>query len=65
MRIVVDPDRCEGNAACTALLPEIFEVTDPDGPAAVLQGRPPESLRAEVERAAHACPRAAIAVLDD
>ncbi|MCH9722458.1 MAG: ferredoxin, partial [Actinomycetia bacterium] len=28
MRVVVDPDRCEGNAICVGIAPEMFELDD-------------------------------------
>ena len=28
MRVVVDPDRCEGNAICVGIAPELFQLDD-------------------------------------
>ena len=63
MRIVVDFDLCESNALCMAAAPEVFEVRDDDF-LYVLQEEPPEELRAKVEAAVRACPKAAITIVD-
>lgn len=64
MRVEVDLDLCEGNRRCEAAAPEVFRVGD-DDVAHVLIERPPESLRAKVERAARLCPRQAIRLFDE
>ncbi len=63
MRVVVDFDRCESNAVCMGVAPEVFEVRDDDF-LYVLQEEPPESLRAKVEEAVRLCPKQAISVVD-
>jgi ferredoxin len=63
VRVVVDFDICESNALCMAAAPEVFEVRD-DDLLYVLDEEPPEALRAKVEAAARACPKAAITVVD-
>ena len=45
MKIVVDFDRCESNAVCMGIAPEIFEVRD-DNFLYILDENPPESKRA-------------------
>ncbi len=64
MRVVVDPDLCEGNARCVAAAPEVFELGD-DDQARVLIEEPGEELREKVERAARVCPRGAIRIIED
>ncbi len=64
MRVIVDYDRCEGNARCEAAAPEVFEVGDDDR-AHVLVEQPGEDLRAKVERAVRLCPRQAIRIEED
>ena len=59
MRVVVDFDVCESNALCMAAAPEVFEVRDDDY-LYILDENPPDALRAKVEEAVAACPRAAI-----
>jgi ferredoxin len=61
MRISVSFDRCERNALCMALAPQVLEVRDADF-LYVLDETPPEELRAAVEEAVRSCPMAAISV---
>ncbi|MQA96527.1 MAG: ferredoxin [Streptosporangiales bacterium] len=61
MRVNVDFDRCESNAVCMGIVPEVFEVRDDDF-LYVLQEEPPEELRAKVEEAERMCPKAAIKI---
>src|SRR5690625_4638279 len=61
MRVNVDFDRCESNAVCMGVVPEVFEVREDDF-LYVLQEEPPEDLRAEVEEAARMCPKQAITI---
>ncbi len=61
MRVVVDFDRCESNAVCMGIAPEVFEVRDDDF-LYVLQEEPPEELRAKVEEAVRLCPKQAISL---
>jgi len=61
MRIVIDDDLCEGNAECMKIAPAVFAVGDDDR-ARLLVDRPPEALRALVERAVRRCPRQAIRI---
>lgn len=61
MKIVIDYDRCEGNAVCMKVCPEVFEVRDDDR-AHLLTDNPGEDLRAKVEAAVRRCPRQALAI---
>ena len=63
MRVVVDFDRCESNALCMGLAPEIFELGQ-DDQLSVLQEQPAEELREKVLLAVRNCPKAAISLLD-
>lgn len=62
-RVVVDLERCESNALCMAICPEVFQLGD-DDTLAVLHERPAESLRAMVEGAVAQCPRHAIEIVE-
>ena len=62
-RVVVDFDKCESNALCMAAAPEVFEVREDDF-LYVLQGEPPDELRAKVEEAVRVCPKQAITIAD-
>jgi len=64
MKIVVDFDLCESNAVCMGIAPDIFEVRD-DNFLYILDEKPPESRRAEVEEAVDMCPKAAISIQED
>lgn len=62
MKVEVDFDKCESNAVCMGIAPEVFEVRD-DGFLYVLQEEPPESLRGKCEDAADSCPTQAITIV--
>ena len=64
MRVVVDFDRCESNAICMGIAPEVFEVRSDDF-LYVLQEQPPEALRPKIEEAVRLCPKQAISIADD
>lgn len=64
MRVVVDFDRCQSNAVCQGIAPEIFEVRD-DGFLYILNENPDESYRAQVEDAVRSCPTQAISLEED
>jgi ferredoxin len=64
MKVVVDFDRCESNAVCMGIAPEVFEVRDDDF-LYVLQEHPPEELRPKIEEAVRLCPKQAISIEDD
>ncbi|BBY81763.1 ferredoxin [Mycolicibacterium pulveris] len=59
MRVEVDRDRCEGNAVCVGLAPELFELDDDDY--AVVKADPIPADKEELaQRAIEECPRAAL-----
>ena len=61
MKVVIDPDLCEGNMECQKIAPEVFVVGDDDR-ARLVVDPPPDALRAQVEAAVRRCPRQAIAI---
>jgi ferredoxin len=61
MKVVVDYDKCDSNALCMGIAPEVFEVRD-DNFLYLLQEEPPEGLRAKVEEAVQTCPTGAISL---
>ncbi len=63
MKIIIDNDRCEGNAVCMKVCPEVFEVGDDDRAHLRVQN-PGEDLRAKIEAAVRRCPRQALAIAD-
>lgn len=64
MKVMVDQARCIKNAICTGIAPEVFEIGD-DGELLVLQERPSEDLRDQVEEAVRSCPMGAIEIEED
>jgi ferredoxin len=63
MKVVVDFDRCESNAVCMGIAPEIFEVRDDDF-LYILQENPGEELRAKLEESVRLCPKQAISIAE-
>lgn len=64
MKVQVDFDRCESNAMCEALAPEVFEIDDDD----YLQLHTEHvegDLVEPVRRAVAACPKQAISLVED
>ncbi len=61
MRVVVDYDKCQSNALCMGVAPEVFEVRD-DGFLYILDETPPDELRGKVEEAVRVCPTQAISL---
>ncbi len=59
IQVRVDAERCEGNAVCLALAPEVFELDD-SGLAYVLPGEPATERQDDVRRAVDGCPREAL-----
>ena len=62
-KIDVDFDKCESNAVCMAIAPDIFEVRDDDF-LYVLNETPDESERPRVQDAVDRCPKQAISIVE-
>lgn len=63
MKIVVDYDKCDSNAVCVGILPEVFEVRD-DNYLYILNESPPDDSRAKLEECVRSCPTGAISLED-
>jgi ferredoxin len=63
MRVVVDRDRCEGNAVCVRVAPEVFRLDDDDYATVTVDPVPGEQ-EALAEQAIAECPRAALSRTD-
>jgi ferredoxin len=63
-KIVVDYNRCESNARCMQVAPDIFEVRD-DDKLYLLNERPPESARERVMKAIRVCPKQALSLVEE
>ncbi|AYM40949.1 MULTISPECIES: ferredoxin [Mycobacteroides] len=59
MRVVVDRERCEGNAFCVNIAPDVFHVDEDEYAVAIIGPVPAEQVTL-VEQSIEACPRAAI-----
>ncbi|MDP7736472.1 ferredoxin [Mycobacterium paragordonae] len=59
MRVVVNRDRCEGNAFCVNIAPQVFALDD-DEYAVVMTDPVPVDQETLVKQAIEACPRAAL-----
>lgn len=59
MRIEVDLDRCEGNAVCLGIAPDLFDLDDDDYAVVKLDPVPAE-MADLAEQAVAECPRAAL-----
>lgn len=64
LKILVDRDRCEGNAVCVRVAGDVFRVDDDDR-LHVLVERPTGEARERVEVAVRRCPRHALSLVDD
>jgi ferredoxin len=62
MRIEVDWDLCEANAACMRAAPEVFRVDEDDHLHLLIHEVSPE-LRTKVEKAVRDCPRRALSLV--
>jgi len=59
MRVEVDRDRCEGNAVCLGIAPDIFDLDEEDY--AVVKADPvPDGQEDIAEQSIAECPRAAL-----
>lgn len=63
VRVVVDFEKCESNAVCMSLVPQVFEVRD-DNFLYVLNEHPPDELHPQLEMAVRSCPTGAISLED-
>lgn len=61
MRVVIDEQLCKGHGVCMGEAPEVFQVSR-KGALTLLQPRPGEALRAEVEAAVKYCPTGALSI---
>lgn len=59
MRVRVDRDRCEGNAFCVKIAPEVFQL-DADEYAVVIADPVPVEQEILADQAIADCPRAAL-----
>ncbi|MGB3484128.1 MAG: ferredoxin [Mycobacterium sp.] len=59
MRVEVDRDRCEGNAVCVGIAPDLFDLDDDDYAVVKVDNIPPDQEHL-AEQSVVECPRAAL-----
>jgi ferredoxin len=59
MRVEVDHDRCEGNAVCVGIAPNLFDLDDDDYAVMKVDVIPADQVEL-AEQAVAECPRAAL-----
>jgi ferredoxin len=64
MKLVLDLADCVAHGECVLAAPELFELSDGDDVAQLLESEPGEELRAQAEAAVRACPAQAIRLED-
>jgi ferredoxin len=62
MKVIVDELRCDAHGVCVNASPEVFALDDTDDVVRVLVDELDESFRDQVNKAALACPKAAITI---
>jgi sterol 14-demethylase len=65
VRVHVDADLCQGHGVCVGEAPEVFRIDPQTGRVELLLERPPEALRARVDKAVRYCPTRALSLHDD
>ena len=63
MKVIIDELRCDAHGDCVTACPEVFALGDDDDVVTLLQEEPDKSLRKSLDRAASACPKAAIEIV--
>lgn len=63
MRVVVDRDRCEGNAICVGIAPELFALDDDEYAVVTIDPIPADQEELALQAIAD-CPRAALSRRD-
>ena len=64
MRILLDTDLCQGHGVCESEAPEVFELGK-SPPVRLLDDRPGEARRTEVEAAVRYCPTSALRIIEE
>jgi ferredoxin len=59
MRVEVDRDRCEGNAVCVGIAPDLFDLDDEDYAVMKVDDIPADQEQL-AEQSVNECPRAAL-----
>ncbi len=62
MKVIVDPNRCEGQAVCVGLVPAVFELNDDDEVVRIVVDEVPAEHERLVRKAVQKCPMAALRI---
>jgi ferredoxin len=62
VRVVADLDLCQGHQMCQGEAPDVFGFDEDADRVTVLQERPDESLRPQVQSAVRYCPAMALSI---
>ena len=62
MKVIVDPDKCQGHARCHAICPELFELDAIDQKSRVKLAIVPPELESHIIRAVNECPESALSL---
>jgi ferredoxin len=65
MRALADLDLCQGHQMCQSEAPDVFGFDEDADRVVVLQERPDESMRSQVEAAVKYCPAMALTIEED
>jgi ferredoxin len=65
MRVVADLDLCQAHQMCQGEAPAVFGFDQEIDKVAVLEERPDESLRPQVQAAVRYCPAMALSIEED
>lgn len=61
MKVLVNFDKCDSNAVCMGIAPQVFEVRA-DNFLYIIDEQPPAELRSKIEEAVSRCPTGAITI---
>lgn len=62
MRVIANPDQCQGHARCEDLCPEVFATDATEGKVVLVMTEIPAALEAKVRLAVRNCPEGALRV---
>jgi ferredoxin len=62
MRVIADLDLCQGHQMCQSEAPEVFGFDDETDQVVLLQERPADGLRPQVQAAVRYCPAMALSI---
>jgi ferredoxin len=65
LKVIVDPEVCQGHTLCNMVAPDVFHLRDEDGHASVALSEIPAGLEEVARRASLNCPEFAIRLVED